>query len=155
MAAVELRSRGVADPDIALVTPEPRPLEVFGEAAGDAVASLLSERGVRLLAGRRPTELAGRELRTAQGESIPADRVIALAESVGPYVPGLPHDPLGFLPTDAHMRVRGVPGVYAAGDSTTFPLRQGGLAAQQADAAAEAIAVELGATATARPFRPV
>jgi sulfide:quinone oxidoreductase len=81
--------------------------------------------------------------------------VIALAESVGPFVPGLPHDPHGFLPTDAHGRVDGCDGVYAAGDATTFPLRQGGLAAQQADAAAETIAAGLGAIARPQPFRPV
>src|SRR3954452_8915367 len=40
MAAVELRSRGVREPDVALVTPELRPLEVFGPAASDAVEQL-------------------------------------------------------------------------------------------------------------------
>ena len=39
-------------------------------------------------------------------------------------------------------------GVYAAGDITTFPVKQGGIATQQADAAAEAIAAELGADVT-------
>ena len=33
MAAVELRSRGLDAPDVALVTPETQPLEVFGPAA--------------------------------------------------------------------------------------------------------------------------
>ena len=68
---------------------------------------------------------------------------------------GLPRDALGFIPADAHGRVAGLRGVYAAGDATTFPLRQGGLAAQQADAAAESIAAELGAIARPQPFRPV
>ena len=40
--------------------------------------------------------------------------------------------------------------VYAAGDATTFPLKQGGLATQQADAAAETIAAELGAAGASR-----
>jgi sulfide:quinone oxidoreductase len=38
---------------------------------------------------------------------------------------------------------------------TTFPLKQGGIAAQQADAAAESIAALAGAPLTPRPFRPV
>ena len=38
------------------------------------------------------------------------------------------------------MRVEGTPRVYAAGDSTWFPIKQGGVAAQQADVAATAIA---------------
>jgi sulfide:quinone oxidoreductase len=45
--------------------------------------------------------------------------------------------------------------VYAAGDLTNFPIKQGGLAAQQADAAAEAIAAAAGAEITPAPFRPV
>jgi sulfide:quinone oxidoreductase len=48
-----------------------------------------------------------------------------------------------------------VPGVFAAGDATSFPVKQGGLATQQADAVAEAIAVDLGLRRIARPFRPV
>ena len=81
--------------------------------------------------------------------------MIALPGLAGPFIPGLPHDARGFIPTDAHARVLGCAGVYAAGDATTFPLHQGGLAAQQADAAAEAIAASLGAIARAEPFRPV
>jgi sulfide:quinone oxidoreductase len=45
--------------------------------------------------------------------------------------------------------------VYAAGDVTAFPLKQGGLAAQQADAVAEQIAADLGVPIKPRPFRPV
>jgi sulfide:quinone oxidoreductase len=45
--------------------------------------------------------------------------------------------------------------VFAAGDATTFPLKQGGLATQQADAAAEAIAAEAGAPVDPRPYRRV
>ena len=67
-----------------------------------------------------------------------------------PGVPGLPADADGFIPVDPYGRVPGVPDVFAAGDATTFPLKQGGLATQQADAAAEAIAAELGARGATR-----
>ncbi len=46
------------------------------------------------------------------------------------------------------MRTRASPGledVYAAGDITSFPVKQGGIATQLADAAAQAIAARLGA----------
>ena len=155
MAAVELRSRGVKAPDVCVVTPEEHPLEVFGPEAGGAVATLLAERGITLHAGCSPTLLRDGELRMRDGRRIAADRVIALAELVGPYIPGLPRNSLGFIPTDAHARVTGCEDVYAAGDATSFPLRQGGLAAQQADAAAESIAERMGAIAKAQPFRPV
>jgi sulfide:quinone oxidoreductase len=41
--------------------------------------------------------------------------------------------------------VLGLTDVYAAGDLTQFPLKQGGTAAQQADAAASSIAADAGA----------
>ena len=154
MAAVELRSRGVATPEVALVTPETLPLGVFGPEAADAVAELLRSRGIELHAACTPHAVSDGALLTAEG-AIPADHVIALPESVGPYLPGLPHDAHGFIPTDLHGRVEGSDAVYAAGDATTFRLRQGGLAAQQADAAAETIAARLGAIADPQPFRPV
>jgi hypothetical protein len=46
-------------------------------------------------------------------------------------------------------------GVYAAGDATGFPIKHGGLAAQQADAVAEAIAATVGVDIEPQPFRPV
>ena len=55
----------------------------------------------------------------------------------------------------ANGNVVGVRDVYAAGDATTEPIKQGGLAAQQADAAAEAIAAEAGAPLIPRPYRRI
>ncbi len=155
MAAVELRSRGLDAPDIALVTPEAQALEVFGPAAAEAVVALMRERGIAIHTSRTPIALVDGWLRTAEGGTIPADRVIALPGVTGPFLRGLPHDARGFIHTDAYGRVPGCSEVYAAGDATTFPLRQGGLAAQQADAVAEAIAARLGAIAHAQPFSPV
>ena len=51
--------------------------------------------------------------------------------------------------------MHGVDDVYAAGDVTTFPVKQGGLATQQADAAAEAIAAAAGIDVVPQAFRPV
>ena len=45
--------------------------------------------------------------------------------------------------------------MFAAGDVTAEPIKQGGLATQQADAAAEMIAAEAGAPITPRPCRRV
>jgi len=80
---------------------------------------------------------------------------VALPRIAGFAVDGLPHDDGGFLPIDEHARVRGVEGVYAAGDGTDFPVKQGGLACQQADAAAHMIAADAGAEVEREPFRPV
>jgi sulfide:quinone oxidoreductase len=91
-------------------------------------------------------------LLTRGGGSIAADGVIALPKLEPPAIAGLP---AGFLEIDEHARVVGVPHVYAAGDVTAGAVKQGGLATQQADAAAESIAAEAGADVEPRPYRPV
>jgi sulfide:quinone oxidoreductase len=70
--------------------------------------------------------------------------VIALARLQGPRIAGLPADADGFFPVDPHGRVTGARDVFAAGDATAGPIKLGGLAAQEADAAAaaETIAAE-------------
>jgi sulfide:quinone oxidoreductase len=56
---------------------------------------------------------------------------------------------------DEHCRVLGAPGVYAAGDCTDCAIKQGGVATQEADAAAAHIAAAAGALVAAEPFSPV
>lgn len=141
------------DPRIRVFTPESSPLAVFGEAASAAIAARLRGRKVEIECNRRVEEQAG--VLSCDGEALEAGEVIALPRIHGPAIPGLPAHGDGFIPVDEHMRVVGVEGVYAAGDGTSFPLKQGGIAAQQADAAAEQIAAELGAKVEPQPFRPV
>jgi sulfide:quinone oxidoreductase len=93
---------------------------------------------------------------SAVGEPLPhAGPVAALPVIDGPSIEGLPADPRGFLPIDEHCRVRGVDDVYAAGDGTDFPVKQGGIATQEADAAAAHVAAAVGAALEPQPFRPV
>jgi sulfide:quinone oxidoreductase len=146
---------GIAGPELAIATPERQPLEVFGHEASEAVSSLLAEREIAFHAGASPRGIEGRELRCAPGGRIPADRVVALPKLRGPGIAGCPTARMDFIPTDRSGRVEGLEDVYAAGDATTFPLKQGGIAAQQADAAAEHIAARAGAPVTPQPFRPV
>jgi sulfide:quinone oxidoreductase len=153
MTAVELRSRG-AEARLTLVTPEPSPLWIFGAAAGDAVSDLLTARGIALAQGR-PIAVERGRLRLAGGSDIPADACITLPALRGPGLTGLPSDSRGFIPVDSHGAVRDVLHVHAAGDATSFPIKQGGLACQQADAVAASIAADLGAIADPPPFRPV
>jgi sulfide:quinone oxidoreductase len=155
MAAVELRSRGARDARLTVVTPEREPLWLFGSPAAAAVRKLLAQRDVALRTGVTSRSVDDGELELTGGERVPADVVIALPALEGPDLHGLPADPDGFIPVDAHGRVTGAPGVFAAGDATAFPIKQGGLATQQADAVAEAITVDLGLRRAAHPFRPV
>ena len=154
LTAGELRDRG-ARCEITLVTPEAAPLELFGTRASALVAKLLEDRGVTVIANAEPLTVADGELRLVDGRSIGADRVVALPRAAGRFVEGLPHDREGFIPVDPHGRVDGIDHVYAAGDITTFPFKQGGLATQQADACAEAMLADLGLPIEPRPFSPV
>ena len=141
--------------DVMLVTPEHEPLGLFGAASAEAVRGLLAERGVAVHTGLAPAEFSDGELRLLPAGSLKADRIVALPRLRGLRIDGLPHTLDGFIPVDAHGRVSGLPDIFAAGDVTTFPTKQGGIAAQQADAAAETIAARAGAALTPAPFRPV
>jgi sulfide:quinone oxidoreductase len=154
LTAVHLADAG-ADVRLEIVTPEQRPLQLFGAQASDVVAGLLDEHGIRVWADKVPLAAENGVLRFVGSGQVEADRVIALPLIEGPRIPGVPHDTNGFVPSDEHGRVRAVEDVFAAGDLTDFPVKQGGLAAQQADAAAEAIAAEAGADVVPRPFAPV
>jgi len=139
-----------------IVTPESAPLSIFGTAVSDAVAKLLSARGVEIELGAYVRESAPGVLVVLPADrELEAEAVISLPLLEGPRIPGLPCDEEGFLPIDEHARVDGLDGVYAAGDGAAFPIKQGGIGAQQADAAAEHIARRAGADVTPAPFRPV
>lgn len=155
MTAAHLREHGADAAEVSLVTPEEEPLELFGPAAAEGIKPLLDARGVRLRTFAQPARIRGRALEFAGAGELYADRVVVLPLLDGPAIPGLPCHARGFLAVDSHGRVDGVDHVYAAGDVTAFTLKQGGLATQQADAVAEAIAADLGAPLEPRPFRPV
>ena len=90
------------------------------------------------------------------GGSLRADRVVALPRLYGPAIPGLPQRPGGLSSRRTPSgRIDGVEQVYGAGDGTAFRLKQGGMAAHQADAAAQAIALAAGAPVDPTPLRPV
>ena len=154
MTAVELRSRNAGDVQLTLVTAENTPLWLFGEHASAALATMLREREIDLVHGHA-VAIANGQLLLERGEQIPADRTIVLPPLQGPWIAGIPHDDHGFIPVDSHGRVGGAPSVFAAGDATSFPIKQGGLASQQADVVATTLAAELGAIDAAPPFRPV
>ncbi len=157
MTAAHVRERGLRKVELRLVTPESAPLELFGAKASAAVARLLEERGVELLTGHYPVGVVEGVLRLVpdDGGRVPAERVVSLPRLLGPRIPGLPRDADGFILVDLHCAVQGEDAIYAAGDATTFPVKQGGIASQMADAAVEAIAASLGAPVRPQPFDPV
>ena len=155
MAARRARELSL-DVRLAVVTPEPEPLAVFGHVASNAIAELLAARGIEIRVSARAREaIDGAIVLDPGAERLEAGATVALPELHGPAVPGLPADERGFIPIGEHAEVQNVPDVYAAGDGTNFPIKHGGIGTQQADAAAEHIAARAGAAVDPVPFRPV
>lgn len=154
----ERRSRELrAEVRIIVVTAEHAPLALFGEPASAALSALLNARNVEMHTEAPVRSYTGKELVVVPGDrSIEAEEVVALAEIVGPRIAGLPMNGEGFIPIDRHARVVGLNHVFAAGDATNFPVKQGGLATQQADAAAAKISAAVGGKIREpEPFEPV
>jgi sulfide:quinone oxidoreductase len=147
--------RGTMKVAITLVTAEESPLAIFGIEATDAMRELLETRGIRLRAQRAPVRFEDGLLRLAPDGEVEADAVVALPRLEGPRLAGIPSDRHGFVPTDDYGRVGSELDIYAAGDLTQFPVKQGGIATQQADTAAASIAARVGADVEVAPFRPV
>jgi sulfide:quinone oxidoreductase len=143
MTAWDARDMGQDDVEVVVCTPEAAPLAIFGEEASASLREDLDEAGVTVRTGRH------------DASGLTGMRQIALPRAAARPVAGLPRDEHGFVPVDGHGRVAGLENVWAAGDCTAFPIKQGGLAAQQADAAAASIAERAGAEVVPEPFSPV
>jgi sulfide:quinone oxidoreductase len=134
-----LVSRMTSHVELILATPEERPLALFGPAASDAISQLLELRGIR----------------HTSDAHVEAGAIVTLPTLEGPPLDGIPQDEHGFVATDEFGWVLGLTDVYAAGDLTQFPIKQGGIATQQADAAASSIAADAGAHVRPATFEPV
>ena len=155
MTAWQASSMGQDDVDVAVYTPEDAPLSLFGPEATAALREDLDEAGVRVETGVF-VQQDGRTLVLQPGRrTLEAQRTVALPAADPHHLDGVPVDTRGFIPVDLHGRVAGLADVWAAGDAIAFPIKQGGLAAQQADAAAEDIAARAGADVDPKPFKPV
>jgi len=140
---------------ISFITPEGRPLKAFGRAAADATARLLAEAGIDLHTGvvaRVPTP----RLVTFGDTRLEVERIVTLPRINGPAVPGVPAGTGWFVPIDGRCVVHDTGGrVFAAGDATDFPVKHGGIGAQQADTAAAGIAYLAGIGDRPPPLQPV
>jgi sulfide:quinone oxidoreductase len=156
LTAADLAAHGRSTVELALVTPEDEPLGIFGARASATIRGLIDESRIALHTSSYGAPGDPGWLHIAPGDRrIPVDYIVTVPRLAGPRLRGVPCDRDGFLHTDAHGRVAGLHGVFAAGDATAFPIKHGGLAAQQADAVAEAIAAAVGADVDPQPFRPI
>lgn len=154
LALLTARTVG-AQAELVFVTPEPEPLPLFGARASEGIEQVLALSGVELHPRVAPIYFEDGLLHAEGGETIAADAVLALPRREVGEIPGVPQGENGFIATDNTMRAEGTQRVWVAGDASWFPIKQGGLAAQQADAAAAAIARLADPSIEARPFRPV
>ena len=153
--AVTLR-RDHVEARLTLVTAQPAPLAILGLRAAGVLRATLGAHGVRVVESAYVRSIGYGEVELAPlSRRIAAERVIAAPRLVGPSLRHIPSDRDGFVPVDAHGRVPGVAGLFAAGDCTPFPVKHPSLAAQQADVVAAAIAADAGAHIGAEPFTPV
>ena len=155
MSAGRARDMGI-ELATTIVTPEDSPLAIFGSGASNAIAELLDRANVQSINSAYAEVPRSGEVVIHPGDRhLQVDRVIALPELDGPIVRGIPLGEHGFIRVDPHQRVPDVEDIYAAGDATDFPIKHGGLAAQQADVVAQAIAAQAGASLTPERFDPV
>ncbi len=155
LTASRLAERHITGVALTVITPEADPLAMFGATASRVLRGELSDRGIHLRVGASAQTLTSGRLELSSGEAVEVDEVVALPLLEGPRVQGLPCDPDGFTLIDDHCMVTGLEDVYAAGDGTSFPIKQGGIASQQADVAAEAIVARLGASLKPSVFQPL
>lgn len=155
LTAGEREARRLAGVELVLVTHEAEPLGLFGSVAGEVVRERLNRAGIELRTDTEALVFEGGSVSFSGGASIEVDHAVALPGLEVPVLPGLPQRAGGFLRTDVQMHVAGLERVWAAGDVTSFPVKQGGLAAQQADVAARGIATRAGARVAIQPFQPV
>jgi sulfide:quinone oxidoreductase len=150
------QSMGSQGLKLTIVTNEDVPLAAFRGAGSDAARRLLETAGITTFCSTYVTAFDGRTLTLAPGgRTLEVDAVLALPELHGPALPGVPCDSDGFIHTDEHGRLPGLDDVYAIGDATTFPIKQGGIATQQADVVAAHIAQSAGIEAREPRTRPV
>lgn len=145
-------TRGV---EVKVVTAEEQPLGLFGTAASSAMAELLELRGITVETGALARSWAEGVLTLDGGRELEADAAIALPRLEAPPIDGVPQDESGFVATDELGGVVGLTDVYAVGDLRQSPIKQGGLAALQADSVAAAIAADAGARVQPTPYKPV
>ena len=143
------------DVDISVVSAEGAPLAMFGSGISDELTRLLRNAGIAFH-GSSVAEVAHGELTLRpSGERMRPGRVVVLPYLEGPVLRGIETDAHGFVPVSERGEVHWLDDVYAAGDVTWYPIKHGGIAAQQADIVAATIAARAGIGMLPEPLRPV
>lgn len=151
-----LRRRGRRDRvRVVVTTPELQPMPVAGKAVGDAVTSMLAERGIEFHPSRKPkaVDFPRRSIVYEDGAQLAYDVLAAMPPHRAPRVvreAGLT-DASGFVPVKLGTFETDVANVYAIGDVAALKLPNGNphpkagvFAEAQALCVARSIAAQLG-----------
>ncbi|MGE5345908.1 MAG: NAD(P)/FAD-dependent oxidoreductase [Acidithiobacillales bacterium] len=118
-----LRQRSV-HAEIDLYTPEPQPMPVAGPQLGEAVRSMLAERGVGYHPGHTLLSAHGENLVFKEREPLSADLVVAIPRHFPPRIlrtAGVTND-AGWAVPDPRTLATGDPSIFAIGDCASIPL---------------------------------
>ncbi len=125
-----LRKRGVRENvRIVLTTPEPQPMPVAGKAVGDALKTMLAEKGIEYLPQHKPKAIDAQDHKVTyeNGFELSFDILGAVPPHRAPKVvreAGLA-DASGFVPVDLYTLKTSVENVYALGDVAALKLPNG------------------------------
>lgn len=149
-----IRDRMTMPAPLRIVTSIDDPLAIFGAQPAARIKTLLDDAGIELIAGAGKLAYENGRLTCEDGRTFEPDEVITLAQPIVPDIPGVPQGRDGLIDCDPEMQVRGLQNVWIAGDATWFPIKQGGIAAQQAEVAAAGIARAAGVDMPQQIFEP-
>ncbi|WP_286194594.1 FAD-dependent oxidoreductase [Synechococcus sp. CCY 0621] len=128
LRAVQERAALAGPVRVVLVDHNPQVGSDMGDSARPVIEEALAALGVELRLGVRVDGLDGSSIRFDSGEVIATETVLWCAGMrASPLAAGcgVPTDALGRLPVDAALRVEGLSGVFAAGDSARLALEDG------------------------------
>lgn len=106
-------------PRVILVDRNPHVGSDMGESARPVIEDALAHNNIETITGVGVSAVDGHGVTLSTGEVVPAATVVWCAGMrANPLTAqlGVPCDRLGRLPVDDYLRVKGVPGVFAAGD---------------------------------------
>ncbi|HVR45009.1 MAG TPA: FAD/NAD(P)-binding oxidoreductase [Thermoanaerobaculia bacterium] len=118
-----LRKRGV-DAAVDLYTPEPQPMPVAGAELGEAVRSMLGERGIGYHPSHEGFALEGGAMRFRDRDAVAADLVVTIPRHLAPAVvktAGVANEG-GWAAADPRTLATRDPNIFAIGDCAAVPL---------------------------------
>ncbi|GAA3310108.1 NAD(P)/FAD-dependent oxidoreductase [Streptomyces cinereospinus] len=124
----------------------------LGEGPRPHIVQVLEELGIERRLGTTVDAVSGRSATLSSGETVPAATTVWTAGmTASPLTASIPgeRDRIGRLVVDAYLRVKGVPGVFAAGDTAAAEAEPGRLTTQSCQHAVPPWASSPGGTSQA------